>query len=145
MFNNKVQGKTLLDVSAAPQDQLNVVVPTIPSPYPLGRSDSGKTLHNKAASGTVTVLLPSDANIGDHFEVLEESAHNIVLDPTAANGLGTGTNATGAIHDPLAGTTTTATTGLYTSSAIGSSCEIVCIGTGPLWTVFRKQGTWTVS
>lgn len=142
MFNGTPQSRSLVDVSVA-IDQNNVANPAIQSPFQAGRAASGVTYHNKSASGTVTVLLPSDAQNGDHFYAMEVSAHNIVFDPTALNGQATGTNATGAITDGAS--TTTATTGLYTSSSVGAYVELVCIAAGPVWQVVNKLGTWTVS
>jgi hypothetical protein len=83
----------------------------------LSGTDSGKAFVNTPAPGTITITLPKAA-IGTRYIFVETSAHNMVIQPQAAD----------AIRGSSAGVATTL-------SSLGSKLLLTCVTPG-FWELF---------
>jgi butyrate kinase len=91
--------------------------------------DTGKLISNYGAIGTVNVVLPVDAVLGDRFYAQVDAAQ-ILHFASGAAGIFI-----------LNGTAGTAGQAVQSNSA-GDSCTLVCMGAN-LWRVSDRIGTWS--
>jgi hypothetical protein len=96
----------------------------------LGRAQSGMTISNLGAAGTVTLTLPQDAPKGTRFFVAIQTAQALRIDPGAA----------GAFY--VAGAKQTDDKYLWADDE-GESAIFTADGAGD-WVVTHVVGTWTI-
>lgn len=94
----------------------------------LTRGESGQVCSNLGATGTITLTLPQDAEAGDYFEFVVQTAQQLRVDPGAA----------GAVY--IGGAKKTDNKFIWADDE-GESIKLIADGNGD-WASMLTSGTW---